>query len=407
MELNDQPRIDFDPDRVQAVLDDPARLAALGRLRLLDHGSNARFDDITRLAGRLLGAPICLMSIVDGGRQYFTSKVGIDLTDTPLSHSFCKYVVGSGVPLVVDDVASHSPLADRAAGADINVTAYIGAPLTLSSGAVIGSLCAIDHVARAWTRDDLETLTTLAASIVTEAELLTCARELETAEQHSSHRSNVVERLMDELRQLRDIEQRHVVHAMQDHTLRDLAAAVELLGVADWSADGATRARLAPVAAHLESATTSLIGLIDDLVPPHVSGADLAVQLERDARGMTERFGLELTTAIDLTDCELDPSARLLLVRAVIELVQNACIYSHGRRVWVRSSVLDGIVHVRVTDEGAGWVGATDASSTLSFLARELYALDGDLEPSRSGDGFAMTLRLPLRHTHAEVSPRA
>ncbi|MCW2972975.1 MAG: domain S-box [Thermoleophilia bacterium] len=401
---DDQPRIDFDPDRVQAALEDPSRLAALHRLQLLEHGSDDRFDAITRLAGRILGTPICLMTLVDGGRQYITSKIGIDLSETPLSHSFCKYVVGSGAPLIVDDTAIHDELADHPAVLDWGAGAYIGVPLILSSGDVIGSLCGIDRTARGWTADDLETLTTLAASIVTEAELLSCGRALEAAEQQSSQRRLVVERLMDELRDLRETEQRHVVRAMQDHSLRDLTTAMELLRAADWSADAPARERLATVTAHLELATDSLIGLIDDLVPPHVDGADVGAQLQADARTVTDRFGLELTTAIDLTDCELDAPARMLLVRAVVELVQNACIYSLGRRVWLRASVLDGFVHVRVADEGAGWVGATDANSTLSFLARELYALDGTLEPARSGDEFAVTLRLPVRRTPAQVS---
>jgi len=134
-----------------------------------------------------------------------------------------------------------------------------------------------------------------------------------------------------------------------------------------------------------------------DIVPPHAGRADLAQQLEREAADVTERFGLELVLALDLAGCDLDAPARRLLVRTTVELVQNACIYSEGRRVWLRASVRDGFVHVRVADEGAGWDGATDAASTLSHLAREFYALDGDLEPARSGDEFAVTVRLPVR----------
>ena len=87
-------------------LADPARLAALNRLNLLDSPSEAGFDRLTRVAARVLGAPVCLVSLVDARRQFFKSAHGLggpagEARETPLTHSFCQHVVTSGAPLVV------------------------------------------------------------------------------------------------------------------------------------------------------------------------------------------------------------------------------------------------------------------------------------------------------------------
>ena len=46
---------------------------------------------------------------------------------------------------------------------DLGVVAYLGMPLALPDGHVIGALCAIDTVPRSWTAAELETVADLAA----------------------------------------------------------------------------------------------------------------------------------------------------------------------------------------------------------------------------------------------------
>ena len=83
-----------------AALLDPARLAQLSRLRLLDTPPEEPFDRLTRLAARTLGAPVALVSLVDDRRQFFKSAHGLpepwaSQRETPLTHSFCQHVVTS------------------------------------------------------------------------------------------------------------------------------------------------------------------------------------------------------------------------------------------------------------------------------------------------------------------------
>src|SRR3954464_15206025 len=77
---------------------DPARLAMLRRTALLDTPAEEAFDRLTRLATRVLHIPISIISLVDDDRQFFKSCLGLPEPwasdrETPLSHSFCQYIV--------------------------------------------------------------------------------------------------------------------------------------------------------------------------------------------------------------------------------------------------------------------------------------------------------------------------
>ena len=69
--------------------DEAGRIAALRRLALLDTPPEERFDRITRLAARFFQVPIALVSLVDSERQWFKSRFGIDVSETPREISFC------------------------------------------------------------------------------------------------------------------------------------------------------------------------------------------------------------------------------------------------------------------------------------------------------------------------------
>ena len=165
------------------VLDDPDRLGALYRTGLLDSAAEPGFDRLTRLAARILRAPISLVSLVDDHRQFFKSAEGLEegLRETPLTHSFCQHVVTTGKPLVVEDATEDPDLADNLAIVDLHVRAYAGVPLLAPNGAVIGSFCVIDTVPRAWAPDEIEVLSELAGSVMTEIELGVALREARAA----------------------------------------------------------------------------------------------------------------------------------------------------------------------------------------------------------------------------------
>jgi GAF domain-containing protein len=158
-----------------SIVRNVARLSALQRLGLLDTPPEAAFDRLTRVACRVLRAPVGLVSLVDQNRQFFKSCVGLpepiaSRRQTPISHSFCQHVVATGKPLIVED-ARHNPLVRLNPGIEeMGIVAYAGIPLVTSDGHTIGSFCVIDSRPRSWSFDDVEMLQELAGCVMHEIE---------------------------------------------------------------------------------------------------------------------------------------------------------------------------------------------------------------------------------------------
>jgi len=153
-------------------IDAPERKAVLARTGLLDSPAEPRFDRITEQVVQRLGAPLALLSIVDTDRQFFKSAVGLtepwaSTRQTPLSHSFCKYVVQNGAPLQIDDVATHPIGRESPSIEQMGIVSYLGVPVEVD-GVIVGSLCAIDQCRRDWKASDVDALAALAASVSAE-----------------------------------------------------------------------------------------------------------------------------------------------------------------------------------------------------------------------------------------------
>jgi diguanylate cyclase (GGDEF)-like protein len=148
------------------------RLASLRSYAILDTACEANFDDIARLAARLLGVPIALVSLVDGERQWFKSKIGLDVNETSRDQAFCGYTILDEVPLVVPDATADRRFADNPlVTGDPGIRFYAGVPLVASDGHKLGSLCVIDRQTRKLTDDEVDILSTLARTVMTTMEL--------------------------------------------------------------------------------------------------------------------------------------------------------------------------------------------------------------------------------------------
>jgi PAS domain S-box-containing protein len=173
------------------------RLTALRRLALLDTPAEQAFDRLTRLAAKILRAPVALLSLVDGDRSFFKSSVGLpelwaSLREMPLSHSVCQHVVAMNAPLVINDARADPLVSDNQAVAELRIVAYLGIPLVTSEGHALGTFAVIDTVPRLWTPDDVTTLSDLASSAMTEIELRAETNQRQLVEQRLHLMESVV-----------------------------------------------------------------------------------------------------------------------------------------------------------------------------------------------------------------------
>jgi diguanylate cyclase (GGDEF)-like protein/PAS domain S-box-containing protein len=177
----------LDPAKSLAAARDGERLRALGVTGLLDSPPEAAFDRLVRLAASLLRVPVAAISLVDADRQFIKSAVGLgepwaSLRETPLTHSFCQYVVAERVPLVVANALEHPILKTSVGATELGVVAYAGVPLITPDRHALGAFCVVDGKVRDWTDDEIAIMKDLAASVMTEIELRRAVRELATSE---------------------------------------------------------------------------------------------------------------------------------------------------------------------------------------------------------------------------------
>ncbi len=152
------------------VENEAERLAALRALAILDTPREDRFDRITRMATRLFGVPIALISLVDADRQWFKSCQGLGISETPRSISFCAHALVSDGPLVIPDARRDPRFSDNPlVTAEPYIRFYAGQPLADAQGMKLGTLCILDHRPRTLSQADLDLLKDLAA--VAEQEL--------------------------------------------------------------------------------------------------------------------------------------------------------------------------------------------------------------------------------------------
>lgn len=177
--------------------DETERQRALEETGLLACGAEERFDRITRLARQAFSVPIALVSLIDGDRQWFKSKQGLQASETPRDISFCGHAILSDNLLIVEDTHEDVRFADNPLVTSApHIRFYAGTPLHTVSGHRIGTLCLIDTEPRRFSNEEFGLLRDLAgtveALIEADNETRNARRGLESALNNSEQRARLV-----------------------------------------------------------------------------------------------------------------------------------------------------------------------------------------------------------------------
>jgi len=151
------------------------RLEAVYQYRVLDTGPEEAFDDLARLAALICGTPMAAISLVDEGREWFKSRVGVQAAEWPRDDSFGYAIEAMQHPgrLVVRDALT----------ADPEIRFYAGAPLVTEGGLAVGMLSVMDRLPRELRAEQGEALQALARQAVGQLELRRSHAEGRRAEQ--------------------------------------------------------------------------------------------------------------------------------------------------------------------------------------------------------------------------------
>ena len=148
------------------------RLKALAEYRILGTKPESCYDCVTRIAASTCDVPISLMTLVDKDRQWFKSKVGLEINETRRDWSFCTHAIKENNPLIIYDAYQderfiNNPLVTG----DPKIRFYAGFPLKDSDGNKLGTLCVIDRKPGNLTPKQFNVMELLSKQIVSFLEL--------------------------------------------------------------------------------------------------------------------------------------------------------------------------------------------------------------------------------------------
>jgi len=213
------------------------RLQALHAYGLMDTPAEPFFDEIAALAGYVFQAPIALVGLLDEDRQWFKTRIGLGLRETPREHAFCAYTILDPEGMIVPDALADprfasNPLVQGSPG----IRFYAGAPLITREGHALGALCVLDTKPRPQVDpEQRQVIHTLGRHLMAQIEVRYSSAFLakaleERAQAEAEQRSRMLEHEV-ELNRLNELKDRFL--AMLAHELRNplvpILNAIELL----------------------------------------------------------------------------------------------------------------------------------------------------------------------------------
>jgi signal transduction histidine kinase len=323
-----------------------ARLDALRAYDVLDTPPEAAFDDLTRLASQICGTPVAMVSLVDGNRQWFKSKIGTEVSETPRDIAFCAHAILQPELFIVTDAEADERFADNPLVTSApHVRFYAGAPLITPEGLALGTLCAVDQVPHELSREQQEALRALARQAMDQLRLRRNLKQLR------------------ELEVLRDSLIQMIVHDMRT-PLTSLLAGLQTLGRLGGLDE--TQCELLGISIH---GGQTLLRMINDLLDINKMEAG-SLQLEysplhlevvvEEALQQVAPLAAEkqITVSTDLaSDLPALAADGEKLQRTVVNLLANAIKFTPAGGTVILSacrSDSEPAVLFRVTDTGEG-----------------------------------------------------
>ncbi len=143
------------------------RLEALKSYHILDTLPEEEYDRFTQLASLICDVPISLITLIDENRQWFKSKIGIDVEEIERELAFCRYTILQSSVLEIPDIAKderfrHNPIVTG----EPFVRFYAGYPLIDPRGFALGTLCIFDQKPKHLTANQHEAFKLLAEEVM-------------------------------------------------------------------------------------------------------------------------------------------------------------------------------------------------------------------------------------------------
>jgi PAS domain S-box-containing protein len=373
--------------------DELRRLAALRQYAVLDTLPEQALDDLTALAAQICEAPIALISLVDERRQWFKSKVGLEVAETPRDVSFCAHALHQPDLLIVPDTTQDERFAQNPfVLGEPGIRFYAGAPLVSPEGATLGTLCVIDRVPRTLTSAQEQALRVLARQVMTHLELRRHTRKLTESEERSRA---IVESGLDA-----------VLTTDHENRITEFNPAAEKMF--GWSRAEVLGRKMAEVifpaklreahcrglAPYLETSETAVLDRRIELTGLRADGTEFPIELTATRLGRTSppKFTAFLRDITERKQTEQALEEKSTQLQAALNVA--------GMGVWVVDLRSDEVATLQGSGPISGLAGEVAPKTTPAFLAlvhpEDRAAVREKIQRARAGEDYAPEFRIVL-----------
>jgi len=338
------------------LANEESRLACLYKYDILDSEAETDFDEIVQLASRVCQTPISMISLVDDHRQWFKSRLGVDVQETPRDPAFCAHaLLGDEIMEVPDATRDRRFFDNPFVTGSPDIRFYAGMPLTMADGSRLGTLCVIDRHPRHLSEGQRTCLRILGKQVVHLLELRLKIKELNQA-------LKVVEEQKGALQKLNQAGNR--VLSVIGHDVRSpLATLVTLLDLCEMKEVSPTEYE--ELLKEIRAGTVSAIDLLSDLIEwaeNQFEGGTLKVEelavlevVDEEINGSRATFERKENQVNNLVAKEATVQAdRHAVAFMVRNLLLNANKFTEKGTISVTADKQDGKISVSVTDSGIG-----------------------------------------------------
>jgi signal transduction histidine kinase len=337
------------PEKPQNELE---RLKALKSYEVLDTLSEKEYDHLTAIASEICGCRMSLISLIDDDRQWFKSRVGLNVSETPREFAFCAHAIHEpGRALVVPDARLDERFYDNPlVTGDPHLAFYAGVPLVNEDGLPLGTLCVLDSEPKSLTESQLSALNALAGQVMALLELRKSKRALE----------DMLSRLEEKNKEL----EQFAFIAAHDlkSPLNGISSLTDILLDSHQESlhqDGVRMLRAIKGSSHQLSSL--IAGLLDYYrLDTTITNAKSPVGSDDVVAQIRNLFGgeSEVELRFDIQPVRINTYGPVLL-QILLNLVSNAIKYSDKAKTVVTISIVEDaeVYRVSVADNGSGIEG--------------------------------------------------
>jgi signal transduction histidine kinase len=300
--------------------------------------------------------------------------------ETAVPMSVLRYTQRTGEPLVADDATHDDRFARDPYFTDVGCCALLALPI-LSRGALRGVLLLENRLIRgAFTSDRLDAVQLIVGQLAVSLDNAQLYAELSASRARIVATADQTRRRIE--RDLHDGAQQRLVSLVLQLRAAQAAAPPEAAEIAQQVGD---------VAAVLAGTLDELREIAHGLHPAILAEGGLRLALKAVARRCAVPVRLDVGVARRLPE-----PAEIAAYYAVSEALTNTIKHAHASAADVEASARDGVLHVRVSDDGRGGA-AFGPGSGLIGLKDRIEAAGGRITlRSPPGAGTTVQITLPL-----------